>query len=58
MWVYDGETWTSEGSDDQGKKKPEVVPPRMDEFMPELQVIEYVPSTPAHPPQMPPLPFP
>ncbi|HET7711044.1 MAG TPA: hypothetical protein VFL80_03860 [Thermoanaerobaculia bacterium] len=45
MWVYDGEEWIQEGNPDNGKK-PEASLPRREEFLvPELQVIEHVPST-------------
>jgi len=51
MWVFDGEEWTEEGVSekprvDTGKKIP------MNEFVPELQVIEivHVPKTKPVPP--------
>jgi len=55
MWVYDGEEWTDEGSSD---RKPETAPrPPLDEFVPELQVIEIVQVPPVKPNYVPfPLP--
>ena len=57
MWVYDGEEWTDEGS--SSERKPETTPrPQLDEFVPELQVIEIVPIPPAKPSYVPPFPLP
>ena len=44
MWVYDGEEWTdNDGAERPKEKKPEPRP-RYDEMMPELQVVEIVPT--------------
>ncbi len=51
MWVFDGEEWTEEGASEQ-KQTPETVM-RIEEFVPELQVVEIVPVRPNVP--MPPL---
>lgn len=42
MWVFDGEEWTEEGTG-SSNARPEHAPIRIDELMPELQVIEIVP---------------
>lgn len=42
MWVFDGEEWTQEGVSRE-PAKPEASMPRLDEFQPELQIIEIVP---------------
>jgi len=55
MWVFDGETWTEEGSETH--RKPETALPRYEEMMPELQVIEVVVPVTRHNP-MPPFPLP
>jgi hypothetical protein len=52
MWIYDGEQWTEEGANENATKQ-DANMPRLDEFYPELQVIEveivptprYVPFT-------------
>jgi len=55
MWVYDGEEWTDEGAE----RKPESTPrPPLDEFVPELQVIEIVQIPPVKPSYVPPFPLP
>jgi len=47
MWTFDGEEWTEEGGAQNNERKPETsLPPRWDETMPELQVVEHVPTTP------------
>lgn len=46
MWTFDGEEWTDEGGAQSNERKPEAsLPPKWDETMPELQVIEQIPST-------------
>jgi len=56
MWVYDGEEWIEEGGTE---RKPETTPrPPLDEFVPELQVIEIVPVPVKRPPLMPPFTLP
>lgn len=48
MWTFDGEEWTEEGGAQNTGRKPETsLPPRWEETMPELQVIEieHVPPT-------------
>jgi hypothetical protein len=40
MWTYDGEEWTEEGAESKKPESPQR--PRVDGFMPELQVIEIV----------------
>jgi hypothetical protein len=46
MWTFDGEEWTEEGGAQSNERKPEAsLPPRWDETMPELQVVEHIPST-------------
>ena len=55
MWVFDGEEWTQDGD----ARKPETTPRLpQDEFVPELQVIEILPVTPAKPSYVPPFPLP
>jgi len=45
MWTCDGEEWTEEGAT-QSERKPETASlPMWDATMPELQVIEHIPST-------------
>lgn len=45
MWTFDGEEWTQHGAgDEKAKPAPSVI--RIDEFLPELQVIESVPVRP------------
>lgn len=56
MWVFDGEEWTQDGGSDQPKAKPETARQWVDEFVPELQVIEIV-QIPKNT-NVPPLPMP
>ena len=60
MWVFDGETWTQDdGNDFAGNataSKPEMPRQWVDEFVPELQVIEIV-QIPRNT-HVPPLPLP
>jgi hypothetical protein len=42
MWIYDGEQWIEEGANENATKQ-DPNTPRLDEFYPELQVIEIVP---------------
>jgi len=55
MWVFNGEEWTQDG-DERSPAKPEMPRPLMDEFVPELQVIEIVEMPRKYP--IPPLPLP
>jgi len=58
MWVFDGDEWTQDDGSEQPKSKPEM-PPRWEEMMPELQVIEIVPVRKnTDVPPLPPLPIP
>jgi hypothetical protein len=44
MWVFDGEQWTYDGGEESNGKKPEPITSlRIDELVPELQVVEIVP---------------
>ncbi|HVR38612.1 MAG TPA: hypothetical protein VMU84_05925 [Thermoanaerobaculia bacterium] len=45
MWVFDGEEWTEEGSSEQSSKtRTETMTSlRIDDLVPELQVVEVVP---------------
>lgn len=43
MWVFDGEDWTEENGSD--RKSESTALPMWDQFVPELQVIEYLPPT-------------
>jgi hypothetical protein len=45
MWIYDGEQWIEEGANENAKKPDESMP-RLDEFVPELQVVEITEITP------------
>ena len=45
MWVFDGEKWTEEGGSSEQKPKAEQVF-RIEEFQPELQIVEVVPTVP------------
>jgi hypothetical protein len=41
MWTFDGEEWTDEGEAQKNERKPDAsLPPRWEETMPELQVVE------------------
>ena len=42
MWVFDGEQWTEEGAAGE-KRNVETTNVPMEQFVPELQVIEIVP---------------
>jgi len=57
MWVYDGEEWMQDDGSIEPKRKPELIRPRYDELMPELQVIEIVPVKRRNT-DVPPLPMP
>lgn len=54
MWVFDGEEWTDEGAS-QEKQVPETMM-RIDELVPELQVLEIVPVPRTN--RVPPFPLP
>lgn len=56
MWVYDGEEWTQDNGSEQPRAKPETMPQRWHELVPELQVIEIVPVRKNT--DVPPLPMP
>ena len=59
MWTFDGEEWTDEGGAHSTERKPETsLPPKWDEMMPELQVIEYIPPKTKRIDYVPPLPHP
>lgn len=45
MWVFDGEQWTEEGGSNEQKPKAEQIF-RIEEFQPELQIVEVVPTLP------------
>jgi hypothetical protein len=59
MWVFDGEEWTQDDGSEWPKSnaKPETARQRVDEFVPELQVIEIV-QIPKKDMPVPPLPLP
>lgn len=42
MWVFDGEEWTQDVGNEHSNAKPETARQWVDEFVPELQVIEIV----------------
>jgi len=46
MWVFDGEQWTEEGGSTDKTPKAEQKQFRIEEFLPELQVVEVVPTVP------------
>ena len=52
MWIYDGEQWIEEGG---SESKPDPTMPQMDQFYPELQVIEIPLPRPTY---VPPFPLP
>ena len=57
MWVYDGETWTHEGGETPAPARPDATRPQwFDELVPELQVIEILPTPQKKP--VPPFPLP
>ena len=56
MWVFDGEEWIEDG-ERRDERKPEATLPLWDVEMPELQVIEYVPTV-TRKNIVPPLPLP
>jgi hypothetical protein len=55
MWVYDGEQWTEEGGSNT-TPKPETIAIRIEEFLPELQVVEIMPVRNTN--RVPPFPLP
>lgn len=56
MWIYDGEQWIEEGVNDNENKRDRTTPKPEEMQVPELQVVEIVP-TPAKPNYVPfPLP--
>ena len=57
MWVFDGEQWTEEGAG-EAKRNVDVdmINARIEQFVPELQVIEVVPLPRKNP--VPPFPLP
>ena len=61
MWTFDGEEWTDEGGAQKNERKPDAsLPPKWEENMPELQVveIEYVRPVPTRIINYIPLPIP
>ena len=58
MWVFDGEEWTQDDGSERSPEKPETARPRYDELMPELQVVEIVPTLPRTRHDIPPFPVP
>ena len=57
MWVFDGEEWTQDDGSERSAPKPETArQQRVDEFIPELQVIEVVQIPKSNP--IPPFPLP
>ena len=46
MWVFDGEQWTEEGGSTDKTPKAEQKQFRIEEFLPELQVVVVVPTVP------------
>jgi len=41
MWTFDGEEWIEEGGAQKNERKPDTsLPPKWEENMPELQVVE------------------
>ena len=46
MWVFDGEQWIEEGGSEQQASKPEQNQMQYDMILPELQVVEVVPTVP------------
>lgn len=45
MWTFDGEEWTEEGATRTERTPESASLPMWDVTMPELQVIEHIPST-------------
>lgn len=57
MWTFDGEDWEKEG--DRRPARPSDAPaPAWDETMPELQVVEIIPTRAPRSDSVPPLPTP
>jgi hypothetical protein len=56
MWVFDGEEWTEEGATESKRQPEQPMPMRVEEFLPELQVIEIVQNPKTNP--IPPFPLP
>ena len=52
MWVFDGEQWTEDGASEE-RRNVETTQVPIEQFVPELQVIEVVPV-----PRKNPVPFP
>lgn len=57
MWVYDGEEWREEGAS-ASETRQEMPRPRYDELVPELQIVEHLPTTSTRTNRMPPFPLP
>lgn len=55
MWVYDGEEWSEEGATTD-KGKPESIAIRIEEYMPELQIVEIIQTPQTN--RVPPFPLP
>ena len=56
MWIFDGEEWTEEGGSQDTAKSENGYKIPMNEFVPELQVLEIVPAPKSNP--IPPFPLP
>jgi hypothetical protein len=56
MWVFDGEEWIEEGGPQETSKTKGGIKIPMNEFVPELQVLEIVPTPKSNP--IPPFPLP
>ena len=56
MWVFDGEEWIEEGGSRDSAKNEKAMRIPISEFVPELQVLEIVPTPKSNP--IPPFPLP
>ena len=43
MWTFDGEQWTEEGASEEKRNVVETITVPMEQFVPEMQVLEIVP---------------
>jgi hypothetical protein len=56
MWVFDGEQWTEEGASEAKRNvNIDMINVRIEQFVPELQVVEVVPTPRKNP--IPPYPL-
>ena len=55
MWIYDGEQWIEEGASESNAKPEPTMPQQIEQFYPELQVIEIPLPRPTY---VPPFPLP